>query len=44
VEAHFARKKATPPAPRIQNVAEKDGVHRITLDHPGYGGCRDSGP
>jgi hypothetical protein len=34
VEAHFARKKATPPAPRIQNVAEKDGVHRITLDHP----------
>ncbi len=34
VEAYFARKKATPPAPRILKVAEKDGVMGITLDHP----------
>jgi hypothetical protein len=34
VEAHFARKKATPPAPRIMKIAEKDGVRSATLDHP----------
>jgi hypothetical protein len=34
VEAHLARKKVTPPAPRIMNVAEKDGVMSATLDHP----------
>jgi hypothetical protein len=34
MEAHFDRKKATPPAPRILKVAEKDGVMGITLDHP----------
>jgi hypothetical protein len=34
VEAHLARKKVTPPAPRIMNVAQKDGVMSATLDHP----------
>src|SRR5262245_22935006 len=34
VEAHFDRKKVTPPAPPIMNVAQKDGVMSATLDHP----------
>ena len=34
LEAYFARKEVSPPAPRILNVAEKDGVMGITLDHP----------
>ena len=34
MEAYFHRKEVTPPSPRILNVAEKDGLMGITLDHP----------